>query len=366
MSTPINIGIIGCGEVAQVVHIPTLTFLPELYRITYLCDISPSAVSHAASKIPSQQPVFTTQNAKELCSSPLVDAVLVLGSDEFHAEHVLLALKHDKHVFVEKPVTLTRKDALNIVECEKNSEGRVMVGYMRRYAAVVEDAIAEIGGREKIIYARVRDIIGPNSTFVGQSGTFPKKFSDFAPEDTSELVKRAKGMASEELMEHGVPATEQSIRMYRGLTGLGSHDLSLMREILGMPVRGNPTLGASLRMPVWNVLFNYGHFTVLYESGFHKIPIFDAHIEVYSENKSVLIQYDTPFVKGLPVTMTVRENMDGKFVERFVRNTYEDPYTLELKSFYRAIREGGKIKTDMSDALEDFELFGIIMKNWMG
>jgi len=219
MSTPINVGIIGCGEVAQVIHIPTLTFLPELYKITYLCDISPSAVSHAASKVPSQQPIHTTQNAEELCSSQFVDAVFVLGSDEFHSEHVLLALKHDKHVFVEKPVTLTKKDALAIAEGQKHSKGRVMVGYMRRYAAVVEDAIAEIGGREKIIYARVRDIIGPNSTFVGQSGTFPRKFSDSALEDISELAKRAKDMVSEELTGYGVPVTEQSIGMYRWLAG---------------------------------------------------------------------------------------------------------------------------------------------------
>jgi len=219
MPTPINVGIIGCGEVAQVVHIPTLTFLPELYKITYLCDLSPAAVSHAASKIPCKQPIHTTQNAEELCSSQLVDAVFALGSDEFHSEHVLLALKHNKHVFVEKPVTLTKKDALAIAEGERHSKGRVMVGYMRRYAAVVGDAIAEIGGREKIIYARVRDIIGPNSTFVGQSGTFPRKFSDYAFEDISELAKRAKDMASEELTGYGVPVTEQSIEMYRWLTG---------------------------------------------------------------------------------------------------------------------------------------------------
>ncbi|CAZ84405.1 unnamed protein product [Tuber melanosporum] len=364
MSTPINIGIIGCGEVAQVVHLPTLAFLPELYRITYLCDISPSAVSHAASKISSQQPIHTTQKAAELCSSPLVDAVFILGPEEFHAEHALLALIHDKHVFVEKPMTLTKKDALAIAEGEKHSKGRVMVGYMRRYAAVVEDAIAEIGGRENIIYARVRDIIGPNSTFVEQSGTFPRKFSDHAPEDAGEFARRTKDMISGELTGYGVPVTQESIAQYRRVTKLGCHDLSLMREVLGMPVCENPTLGASLRLTVWNVLFNYGHFTALYESGFHQIPIFDAHIEVYSENKSVLIQYDTPYVKGLPVTMTIRENVDGKFVERFVRNTYEDPYTLELKNFYHAIREGGKIKTDVGDSLEEFELFEMIMKNW--
>lgn len=48
--------------------------------------------------------------------------------------------------------------------------------------------------------------------------------------------------------ECGVPMTEDSTRMWRLLGGLGSHDLSLMREALGMPEK---VIGAALLMPVW-------------------------------------------------------------------------------------------------------------------
>ena len=135
-----------------------------------------------------------------------------------------------------------------------------------------------------------------------------------------------------------------------------------MRETLGMPLG---TLGSSLAtFPFWNVLFKYPTFTVSYESGFHSIPIFDAHIEVFSKNKSVLVQYDTPYIRGLPVTMKVRENVDGKFVERLVRSTYEDPFTLELNALWEAVRLGAPIKTTPEDYLKDIEVFEMIMRDW--
>lgn len=74
-------------------------------------------------------------------------------------------------------MALSLKDADTLIEAEKNSSRKVMVGYMRRYASAFTDAIKEIGGLDKILYARVRDIVGPNSIFVGQLGTFPKTFA---------------------------------------------------------------------------------------------------------------------------------------------------------------------------------------------
>ncbi len=44
---------------------------------------------------------------------------------------------------------------------------------MRRFATAFLDAAEEVGGMERIQYARVRDIIGPNAIPVNQSGTFP-------------------------------------------------------------------------------------------------------------------------------------------------------------------------------------------------
>ncbi|KAJ4986957.1 myo-inositol 2-dehydrogenase [Stagonosporopsis vannaccii] len=356
----VKVGIIGCGEIAQVVHIPTLTFMHRWFRITYFCDVSRAALEHCAAKL--QSTPQTTHDPHELCASGDVDVVLVINSDEYHAAHAIMALQHNKHVLVEKPLALTKRDVQAVIEAEKCSKGKVMVGYMRRYAAPFEDALREIGGMDQILYARIRDIIGPNAAFVEQSGTFPEKFNDITSEVSADREARAKEMISTALEKEcgGLTVTPASTLMWRVLGGLGSHDLSVMRDVLGMPER---IVGSSLGFPFWNVLFKYPKFTVSYESGIDNIPRFDAHIEVYSSNKTVRIQYDTPYVKGLPITMHVCENVDGVFRESVVRRSYEDAYTLEMKRLWQLVTDNSPVKTTAEDALQDLELFSMIMKH---
>lgn len=160
--TIVRVGIIGCGEISQVNHIPALGFLSDYFKITYLCDISNQALEHCKGKIVGGIPLTTT-DPEQLCGSQDVDLVFVLSSSEFHPTHVLIALKHDKYVFVEKPMSFTHRDADAIIDAEQRSRGKVMVGYMRRYATAFLDAVEEIGGMDKILYARVR----------GRSSTLP-------------------------------------------------------------------------------------------------------------------------------------------------------------------------------------------------
>ncbi|KAI9038748.1 Gfo/Idh/MocA family protein [Aspergillus affinis] len=362
-SKVVNVGLIGCGEVAQVVYIPTLSFMSDWFRVTYLCDISPASLEHCAAKL-NNVPAITS-DPTELCSSDQVDVVVVVSSDEYHASHAILALEHDKHVLVEKPVALTKRDVLAIAEVKKRSRGRAMVAYMRRYAAPFEDAVREIGGMDKILYARVRDIIGPNAHFVNQSGTFPKRFADFSAADTADKDSRAKEMAETALKDDcgGVPRSPESTLMWRIFSGLGSHDLSIMREALGMPEN---VVGSSLGFPFWNVLYKYRTFTVSYESGIDNVPRFDAHLEVYGTEKTVKIQYDTPYVKGLPVIMHIAENADGVYKETTIRKSYEDPYTLELKTLWEMVVNGKQPKTTVEDALQDLEIFAMAMRHGYG
>lgn len=154
-SKVVNVGIIGCGEITQVVHLPTLAFLSDLFRVTYLCDVSDDALRHCSKKTLGNMPE-TTRNPVELCSSSLVDVVLIANSDEYHAEHAILALKHNKTCFTEKPVALCQRDMDQILAAEKQSKGKLMVGYMRRYAPAFLDGLQAIGGVDKILYARVR------------------------------------------------------------------------------------------------------------------------------------------------------------------------------------------------------------------
>ena len=78
--------------------------------------------------------------------------------------------------------------------------------------------------------------------------------------------------------------------------------------------------------------------------------------------KSVRVIYDTPYVKGLPVTLLIRENVDGTYKESVVRKTYEDPYTLEMKELYEVVAHGRPIKTTAKDAKEDLKIFQMIMR----
>ncbi|KAJ0304804.1 hypothetical protein COL5a_004293 [Colletotrichum fioriniae] len=360
--TPIlRVGIIGCGEITQVAHIPNLNFLSHRYQTTYLCDISQQALEHCARKVQGGAPK-TTADAAELCSSPDVDVVVIANADAYHVEHGLLALKNDKYTLIEKPASVCFRDLDLLVEAEKKSKGKVMVGTMRRFATAFTDAVKEVGGMEKIQYARVRDIIGPNSTFVDQSGTFPLKFSDYSDADTKDRLKREADISEQALAkEFGVPVTPDSQLMLRLLGGLGTHDLSAMREIIGMP---KSVAGACLTFPgIFSVLFKYEDFPVSYESGFSKVPQFDAHIEVYSPEKIVRVDFDTPYVKGLPVTVTIRELIgnDG-FQERKVRKTYQDPYTNEFLELYDCVVNGKAPKTSALDARNDIELFKMILR----
>ncbi|KAH8837863.1 hypothetical protein MCOR27_004101 [Pyricularia oryzae] len=103
---------------------------------------------------------------------------------------------------------------------------------------------------------------------------------------------------------------------------------------------------------------------VLGRSGLNSVPDFDAHNEVYSADKIVRVEFDSPYVKGLPTIKTVREKARGRgggFQERRVRETYTDAYTLELEELHRCVVEA-RSKTSAVDARRDVELFQMILR----
>ncbi|KAF4983051.1 hypothetical protein FZEAL_1451 [Fusarium zealandicum] len=359
----LQVGIIGLGEIAQVSHILALNNLSSYYQITYICDGSKQALDHCSKKVTGGTPK-TTSSPEELITSPDTDVVVICNVNAFHPAQTILALQHNKYVFVEKPLALNYRDLDAIIAAEKTSEAKVFVGYQRRYAPAFLDALQEVGSMEKIDYIRVRDIIGQNSSFVDQSGIFPKKYTDYPKDATAEMHSTEEEMVKAALVdEFGVEATPEALSLYRLFTGLGVHDFSALREMVGMPSK---VVGASLQLPIWNVLFQYQGFPVMYESGIIDVPRFDAHIEIYSHQKIVRVDYDTPYVKGLPVTMTIREKIDSDsgdgYQERTIRKTYEDPFTLEFLELYHCATNKTCPKTSAVDAREDMDLIKMIMK----
>lgn len=211
--------------------------LSHLFQVTYLYDVSEDAMKHSLEKLAGTSKPKTTRTVEEVCNAPEVDLVLIASNHAFHASQALIALQANKHVFIEKPIALTLQDTDRIIAADKAAGGgRTMIGYMRRYAAAFVDAVKEVGSIEQVRYARVRDIIGPNSIFVGQSGTFPRTFNDYQDADSEALRKKTTEDIEQALQtELGVTVTPGTDMMWHTLSMLGSHDLSAMREILGMP-----------------------------------------------------------------------------------------------------------------------------------
>ncbi|KAI6914891.1 hypothetical protein D0869_01365 [Hortaea werneckii] len=362
----VKVGIVGCGMITQVTHIPTLNALSHLFQITYLYDVSGDAIKHGQFKVAGDSKPRAAQSVEELCKSPEVDLVLLASNHAFHASEAIVALQADKHVFIEKPIALSLQEADRIIAADKAAGGsKVFVGYMRRYAAAFIDAVKEVGSIGQIRYARVRDIIGPNSTFISQSATFPRTFNDYREADTADLHRKTQVDTEQAVRtELGIELTKERKVMWDYLSMLGSHDLSAMREIIGMPTGVIGFSPCSMTgSPFWSAMFKYPGFTVSYESGVDQVPRFDASIEIFGDSKTVKMCIDTPFIKGLPTTMVVKEPLaDGSFRESTIRRTYEDPFTLELQEVHGWVTQGGTPKTNPSDARQDIEILGMLMK----
>ena len=152
-------------------------------------------------------------------------------------------------------------------------------------------------------------------------------------------------------------ATPELRSAYSLLLGLSSHDLSAMRELLGMPRK---VLCAAQRQGglYLSATFDYGEYVCQFETGIDNIPRFDAHLEVYGEEQVLRVQYDTPYVRNLPIRLIVTEaNGRGGVVERAEHPAWGDPFVAEWQAFHENITGHRTPKTSPADFRLDLELF---------
>ncbi len=50
-SKQLRVGVIGCGAIAQIMHLPNLRSLPKLFEIAAICDLSPALLSYIGEQI---------------------------------------------------------------------------------------------------------------------------------------------------------------------------------------------------------------------------------------------------------------------------------------------------------------------------
>lgn len=352
---------VGCGEVAQILHWPSLNQLADRYEVTALCDVSPRVLEELG-KLWNVNNLTTDH--RELVRRSDVDAVLVANPNAFHAEVTLDALAAGKHVLVEKPMCITRREADQIIAAQ-NGRGVVQVGYMRRYAPAFLDACQAVKQMGDIKYARVRDFIGSNAFIVDPTSRVIRD-AQVPQAVKSDAKAREEALLDEAL--GGRPA-EALKKAYSLMLGLNSHDLSAMRELLGMPRKVLSATRRGVGAPQSSIgiyltaTFDYGPYVCQFETGIDRIPRFDAHVEVYGYDKVVRIQYDTPYVRNLPVRLLVMEaNGRGGVIRKDSHPSWGDPFVAEWEAFYDNVMERKMPKTSAADFVQDLELFTAIAR----
>ncbi|MGN0982857.1 MAG: Gfo/Idh/MocA family protein [Candidatus Limivicinus sp.] len=125
----INIGIIGCGKIAQVRHIPEYAENPDV-KLAAFFSPNRARAQEQADKYGGK--VYDT--AEALLADPDIDAVSICAANYAHAELSIQALNAGKHVLCEKPMATTLEDCEAMVECARKNGKFLMIGHNQRLA----------------------------------------------------------------------------------------------------------------------------------------------------------------------------------------------------------------------------------------
>src|SRR6266568_8705224 len=118
----LQLGIIGVGARVQSGLLDAALGVPGV-ELVGVCDAYKGRVQRAIARTNGRAKDYG--DWKALVAAPGVDAVVVATPDHWHRTHVVEALRAGKHVYVEKPMTLTIDDGPPMIAAAKAS-GRVL------------------------------------------------------------------------------------------------------------------------------------------------------------------------------------------------------------------------------------------------
>jgi predicted dehydrogenase len=223
---------------------------------------------------------------------------------------------------------------------------------MRRYAPAFLQACEIVAGWEQIHLARVHDVIGHNRLIIEPTSRVLRG-SDIA----DAVIEEGRALEQAGVRAAIGDAPPELRTAYMLMLGLGTHDLSAMRELLGMPHR---VLHASQRRGglYQTATFDYGSYVCQFDTGVDSIPRFDCYLEVYSADNVLRVQYDTPYVANLPIRLFVTEAVGEHGVSRHeIHPAWGDAFVLEWEAFHDNVTEARMPKTSPADFRLDLELF---------
>jgi predicted dehydrogenase len=341
---PIRVGIVGCGEIAQVMHLPILHELGA-FAVAGLCDLSASTVAQLARQwgVP-----VTTTDYRELIATPELDAILVCTYD--HGPVVAEAIASGKHVLVEKPLAFTPEEGEALRVAADTAGVVAQLGYMKLFDPALARAVERLGtiGSPKSITCH---------DFAGSFARHERLYTQLRETDVpAEVLAAGRDEVAARIAARLGPAHAGYTSLYTLLLMLGSHDLAVLRTLFGTPervayayARGDQQLLAVLDYP--------GGVPCVLEVGVGtSYAWWDEWVAIHGDDESLLIEFPNPYVRYGSTLLRQRETIDGAASNRVLVTSHEDPFRVEWLEFARCVHGEASTRAPLAGGVADLEL----------
>jgi predicted dehydrogenase len=323
----LRIGVIGCGRIAQVAHLPAIAKSADV-RLVAVSD--PSAV--LAEAVGRRYGVPGHTRTEDLLQADL-DAVLIAVPDRFHRDIGCQAMQAGKHVLIEKPAAVTSAEASDLLDLAAKLDRKLQVGAMRRHDPGLQYARAALAG------------LGPiqSATFWYRLPTILRASTEaalFPPLAVDESVRSAE-------------AQFKADRERYLLRTHGAHVFDAVRYLLGDVTQVRAELFRSGADLLWRGSLRAARAPVAFEISANIHANYAEGVEVFGTHGAVSIRSYFPFYR--------QASSARVFAEESLEWTAPDygavdPYQRQLEAFARAVRDDQPTDPDARDGVEALRL----------
>jgi predicted dehydrogenase len=341
-------GVIGCGAIAQAMHLPHMFDYPEHFNVVALADTSRPTVDAVGNRYGVAD---RTTDWREIMQRDDIDAVALFHGGS-HYPTLVAALDAGKHVLVEKPMTWSLSEAVEVAEHARRSERVVQVGYHKLYDPAFAYTKQQLAKMRDVGFGRIT-VLHPDN----QLGLSPHRIlrggssideGHVEPQPAEEVVAGAlKGSLSDALradvdMALGARKDNAALRVAHGfLTVSIIHQIYMLYGFLGAPQRVIST-------DIWRGGLSI-HSVIKYSDDLHitldwhylsHVKDYREEYAFYGHHDRVTMQLPAPYFRNFP-SPVIMQGGDGELAwEKRVVVSYEEAFRLELTAFYENVQAG--------------------------
>ncbi len=346
MSDRARVGVIGCGLIAQVMHLPYLAELPDRFDVVAVCDLREDVAAGCAGRFRVPR---VLSRWEELLDEPL-DAVLIATSGD-HAPIAIEAARAGMHVFVEKPMALSSSDGERIVEAARQAGVQLMVGTMKRYDPAYERLAELLPAVSDIRLIRVTTLESPFAPYVAHYPLIGLDSAASAPP----AVIGAEERAALDAALGDVDDTTRWCYRWIMLDNL-VHELNMLGGLLGAP---DEIRFAHLSPRSVSIDMRFGaaecHLSWVDLPG---ITRYRQEMSFYAPAERLTLELPSPFLRSMPSRLIIEEGEIGSAAswQREELISYEEAFKRELVEFSECIRTGREPRTSGEDGVRDMRV----------